>query len=58
MVLIDGVLNLDKESSSVFSPNDDSNCTSIDSSKHFNSLEYIVSSSVLKRCNLGYLLGC
>ena len=53
MVSIDGVLNSDKGSSCVSSPNDHSNCTSIGSigsSKHFSSLEYIVSFSVLKRC--------
>ena len=50
VVSIDGVLNSDKGSSSVSSPNDDSNCTSIGSSKHFSSSKYIVSSSVLKRC--------
>ena len=49
VVSIDGVLNSDKRSSSVSSPNDDSNCTSIGSFKHFSCLEYIVSSSVLKR---------
>ena len=50
VVSTDGVLNSDKGSSSVSSPNDDSNCTSIGSSKHFSNLEYIVPSSVLKRC--------
>ena len=39
-----------KGSSRVSSPNNDSNCTSIASSKHFSSLEYIVPSSVLKCC--------
>ena len=50
VVSIDGVLNSDKGSSCISSTNDDSNCTSIGSSKHFSSLEYIVPSSVLKRC--------
>ena len=50
MVSIDGVLNSDKGSSSVSSPNDDSNCASIGSSKRFSSLEYIVSSYFLNRC--------
>ena len=50
VVSIDGALNSDKESSSVLSPNNDFNCTSIGSSKNVTSLEYIVSSSVLKRC--------
>ena len=49
VVSIDGVLNSDKRSSTVSSPNDDSNCTSIGSSKHFGSLDYTVSSFVLKR---------
>ena len=50
VVSIDAVLNSEKGSYSVSSANDDSNCTSIDSSKHFSSLKYIVSSSDLKRC--------
>ena len=49
VVSTDGVLNSDNRSSSASSPNDDSNCTSVGSPKHFSSLEYIVSFSVLKR---------
>ena len=47
VISIDGVLN--SGSSSVLSANDDSNFTSIGSSKHFSSLKYVVSSSILKR---------
>ena len=48
--MVYGVLNSEKVSSSVSSPNDDCSCTSIGSSKYFSSLENKVSSSVLKRC--------
>ena len=57
VVSIDGVLNLDKGSSSVSSNNDDYNCTFIGSSKYFSSLEYIVSTSVLKRWKPGISTG-